>query len=102
MPNNNVTFYDPYYNNDPVSNGAYNLTISNAATSALYCYTPYVGPINQTGYSGSYNFVENFELWFGDTQGADIVPADDAFYRLFNFKTGDHFLTASASEVDLG
>ncbi len=102
IPGNNVTFYDPYYANDPVSNGAYTLTINNIATAALYCYTPYVGPLNQTGYSGSYNFVEYFESWFGDTQvGANIIPANDAVYRLYNSQTGDHFITASASEADL-
>lgn len=44
------------------------VTIANAATASLYCYTPYVGPYSQTGYSGSYNFVYYFQLWFGATQ----------------------------------
>lgn len=43
------------------------ITIANAATASLYCYTPHVGPLSETGYSGSYNFVTNFESWFGPT-----------------------------------
>ncbi len=59
-PGNTVTFYD--------SGGtAETITLANAATATLYCYTPYVGPISVTGYSGSYNFVYYFQLWFGST-----------------------------------
>ncbi|MGH7195068.1 MAG: hypothetical protein ACREJM_16265, partial [Candidatus Saccharimonadales bacterium] len=59
-PGNRVTFTD--------SGGkAVAITIANAATASLYCYTPYVGPYWVTGYSGSYNFVYYFQLWFGST-----------------------------------
>ncbi len=44
------------------------IVIANAATASLYCYTPHVGPYSATGYSGSYNFVINFEAWWGSTQ----------------------------------
>lgn len=69
-PGNTVTFADPYYgSNDPAGpgQGARTITLNNAATAGLYCYTPYVGPYSDTGYSGSYNFVVNFENWFGST-----------------------------------
>ena len=59
-PGNTVTFYD--------SGGtAETINLANAATATLYCYTPYVGPLSVTGYSGSYNFVYYFQLWFGST-----------------------------------
>ena len=59
-PGNTVTFYD--------SGGTpETITLANAATATLYCYTPYVGPVSVTGYSGSYNFVYYFQLWFGST-----------------------------------
>ncbi|HET9174014.1 MAG TPA: hypothetical protein VFN56_01890 [Candidatus Saccharimonadales bacterium] len=62
-PGNTVTFAD--------SGGtAETITIANAATASLYCYTPYVGPYSVTGYSGSYNFVYFFQLWFGATQAS--------------------------------
>ena len=92
-PGNSVTFTNPGYLNDPAGpNGdPITITLANASTAALYCYTPYVGPFSQTGYSGSYNFVQFFELWFGSVAspcynsnnlsgvatGASIVP-----YRL--------------------
>ena len=73
-PNQNVNFYD--------ENNTYYRThfISNAATSSFYCYTPHAynnpqglygrAPYGTTGmyYSGSYNFVYYFELWFGPTK----------------------------------
>lgn len=76
-PNQNVNFYD--------QNGTYYRThyIANAATSAFYCYTPHAynnpqglygrEPYGTVGlyYSGSYNFVYFFELWFGTTKSND-------------------------------
>ncbi len=73
-PNQNVSFYD--------EDGVMYRThfISNAATSSMYCYTPhaYNNPQGLYGraafgtigryYSGSYNFVQFFETWFGSTQ----------------------------------
>lgn len=61
LPGNKVTFY---------STGGYpdkRFTIANAATASMYCYTPHVGPIWETGYSGSYNFVTKYEEWWGST-----------------------------------
>lgn len=72
-PNQNVNFYD--------EDGVMYRThfISNAATSAFYCYTPHTynnpqglygrTPYGTVGryYSGSYNFVSFYELWFGPT-----------------------------------
>jgi hypothetical protein len=66
FPGRTVTFYAH-------TNGqAYaNVAIANAATAAMYCYTPHV--YNPSGnpvyYSGSYNFVTFYEQWFGPTQG---------------------------------
>ncbi len=60
-PGNTVTFTNS-------GGSARTITIANAATASLYCYTPYVGPYSETGYSGSYNFVYYFQLWFGSTQ----------------------------------
>ncbi len=59
-PNNTVTFYNP-------GGSARTVTIGSSGTAALYCYTPYVGPYSETGYSGSYNFVYWFEQWWGST-----------------------------------
>ncbi|HSX42991.1 MAG TPA: hypothetical protein VLF59_02795 [Candidatus Saccharimonadales bacterium] len=64
-PGKTVTFNNP-------GGTAQTITLANAATAGLYCYTPYVGPYVQTGYSGSYNFVINYEQWFGpSTSNAD-------------------------------
>jgi len=72
-PGNSVTFADPaqYDGQGNLIHAAtpITLTLGSSATAALYCYTPYVGPISQTGYSGSYNFVYYFELWFGSVLG---------------------------------
>ncbi|HVX24112.1 MAG TPA: hypothetical protein VG992_02085 [Candidatus Saccharimonadales bacterium] len=57
-PGNKVKFYD-------VGGTAKTITIANSATAALYCYTPYVGPYSETGYSGSYNFVISYDTWWG-------------------------------------
>ncbi len=73
-PGQNVNFYD--------EDGVMYRThfIANAATSAFYCYTPhaYNNPLGLYGrapygtvgryYSGSYNFVYFYELWFGSTK----------------------------------
>ena len=81
-PNQNVRFYD----GDNIHYRTYN--IKNAATSAMYCYTPHAYNnfpgckpaygVSYTSwrqvhgskgmcYSGSYNFVTAFETWFGPT-----------------------------------
>jgi hypothetical protein len=70
-PGNMVTFANP-------GGSARTVTLANSATAALYCYTPYVGPYNQTGYSGSYNFVISFEQWFGSTTSPGISLGRDA------------------------
>lgn len=59
-PGSTVTFSDP-------GGTAETVTLDSSATAALYCYTPYVGPYSTTGYSGSYNFVQSFEQWWGST-----------------------------------
>jgi len=80
-PGNTVTFSDPGGTPETI-------VLDSSATAALYCYTPYVGPYSLTGYSGSYNFVLYFELWFGSVAspcyndnnitstptGASIIP----------------------------
>ncbi len=71
-PGNTVTFY-----NSP-GGSARTITLANAATASLYCYTPYVGPYSQTGYSGSYNFVINFEAWFGSTLASPLVKSSSS------------------------
>jgi hypothetical protein len=92
-PKQNVNFYD--------DNGTLYATvyIENAATSSLYCYTPhaYNNPQAQFGraafgstgmyYSGSYNFVYYYELWFGSTyafinNGIDYSAVFDPDYYL--------------------
>lgn len=80
LPGNIVTFADPGGN-------ARTITLQTSATAALYCYTPFVGPISDTGYSGSYNFVVSFEQWWGSvsspcyndnnlatTTGESVIP----------------------------
>ena len=76
LPGNTVTFSDP-------GGTAETVTLANAETATLYCYTPYVGPASLTGYSGSYNFVYYFQLWFGSTQASIpyswIVQSQNAY-----------------------
>ena len=81
-----VTFIDD--NNVPYVT----YTLANAATAALYCYTPhaynnpnglYGLPVTGTVgmyYSGSYNFVKWFEAWFGRTLDYPAHP-DGTFIR---------------------
>lgn len=92
-PGQNVNFIDPY-------SGVHYATIyiQNAATSAFYCYTPHAfnnhtnsphpqelkgssrcypshpsaGSVGRC-YTGSYNFVKFFELWFGSTRNGEHV-----------------------------
>lgn len=97
-PNQNVSFYD--------TNGVYYATvyIQNSATSSMYCYTPhtynnpqglYGRPVyGNTGlyYSGSYNFVYFFELWFGTTS------ADSSLYSAIvkDTRNGKVYLATSS------
>lgn len=94
-PRQSVKFYDP----SQYSNGVHYATINikNAATSAMYCYTPHVfnnhanspHPYQVSGssscwtfhpaagskgicYTGSYNFVKAFENWFGSTLSTKV------------------------------
>ena len=92
-PNNVVTFYNP-------GGSARTIKIANAATAALYCYTPHVGPYSQTGYSGSYNFVINFENWFGPTiSPTSNLVLSDGIYRL-NTPSGKSLDIAGGSTSD--
>ena len=115
VPGQAVTFYDGlgYRNGGQIYNyvvdgvtktGGYayrTYTIANAATSSFYCYTPHAynnpqglygrSPFGTTGqyYSGSYNFVYFYELWFGSTlayvfNGVDYSGVFDANYYLNN------------------
>lgn len=83
-PGQNVNFYDQ----DSILYRT--VYIENAATSSMYCYTPHTynnplglygrDPYGTTGryYSGSYNFVNYFELWFGSTK-QNIEATNDRF-----------------------
>jgi hypothetical protein len=74
LSGNNVTFY-----NDN-GTGYANFTIPDMSTATLYCYTPHVYPGSaQEYYSGSYNFVYYFNLWF--------VPYIDSYYAQSNYPT---------------
>ncbi len=69
-PGNDVTF-----RND--SGVAYtHFTIANATTASLYCYTPYVGPYSQTGYSGSYNFITFYEAHWGSATSICLTDSN--------------------------
>ncbi|NCU40624.1 hypothetical protein EOL73_02605 [Candidatus Saccharibacteria bacterium] len=87
-PYQDVGFFDE----DGVKYRTYYL--ENAATSSFYCYTPHAynnpqglygrEPFGTIGryYSGSYNFVYYFELWFGITSGpaAFTTPNSSTIY----------------------
>ena len=94
-PRQNVSFYD---DNRTLYTTTY---IENAATSSLYCYTPHAynnpqglygrSAFGTTGlyYSGSYNFVYYYELWFGSSyafmyNGVDYSSVFDPTYYLNN------------------
>ncbi|HUA13558.1 MAG TPA: hypothetical protein VL989_03605 [Candidatus Sulfotelmatobacter sp.] len=79
-PGNTVTFADP-------GGTAEAVTLADFSTAALYCYTPYVGPITQTGYSGSYNFVLYFEEWFGPTTSS--ADSDTLSFVRLNYSSGN-------------
>ncbi len=115
-PKQNVSFYD--------QNGVKYRThyINNAATSALYCYTPHAynnpdglygrAPYGTTGmyYSGSYNFVYWYEAWFGSTTsswalwsetGGGAIWSTEASPSLSFGPNGDFLLTAIAEDGHL-
>jgi len=49
------------------------ITLANAATSSLYCYTPHAySTTSSPPYSGSYNFVNSFENWFGSSTNSHL------------------------------
>lgn len=80
--------------------------LHNAATSAMYCYTPhaYNNPNGLYGlpeygskgqyYTGSYNFVKSFELWFGSTKGDTLEITRNLQFSPLKPSKGD---TVSAS-----
>jgi hypothetical protein len=95
-PGASTTFYDE----SGVAYATY--TIANAATSSFYCYTPhaYNNPSGAFGnpqfgttglyYSGSYNFVKYFNLWFGSTyafmyNGTSYAAVFDPDYYLNSY-----------------
>lgn len=59
-PGNKVKFYGKNSGDKDTT-----ITIANEATASFLCYTPHVGPLSQTGYSGSDNLVSAFDSWFG-------------------------------------
>ena len=79
-PGRSVTFYDDY-------GTAYTtITLANAATASMYCYTPHVYPgSSREYYSGSYWFVYYYDLWWGSTiysWSADLSASNDQqFYN---------------------
>jgi hypothetical protein len=106
---NNVTFY----RNTHVAN-TINKTfvIANVSTASLYCYTPHAGPYSETGYSGSYNFVVDFEAWFGSTHNSYAansvyaksscnIPdyASDIVGRLYHPERKDYLFTTNHFEA---
>jgi hypothetical protein len=94
-PYQDVRFYDEdgvHYRNHH---------IANPATSALYCYTPHAynnpqglygrPPYGTVGryYSGSYNFVYWYEIWFGTTQTGRAFKASNSneiYIAIENYK----------------
>ena len=108
-PGQNVKFYD--------TNGTHYRThyLKNAATSSMYCYTPhaYNNPQGLYGlpkygtkglyYTGSYNFVKFFELWFGSTHfKLDFKPMHNPRYmRLMNNVTKTNLRTGLDDGVEL-
>lgn len=75
------------------------ITIANAATASLYCYTPH---LYSPYWSGSYNFLVSFENWFGSTRAKPCVRPNDesgGIYRLVNPNTNNYFLTSSPNEI---
>lgn len=98
IPGNVVTFYDGNgYKRGGVAYRTYQ--IANAATGALYCYTPHAfnnpqglygkptfGTVGQY-YSGSYNFVYWFENWFGTTKGTVLIQGSGSTVYLLSGST---------------
>ncbi len=86
----NVTFYDP-------SHTAYaNITLANAATASLYCYTPHVYPGDANYYySGSYNFVQSFISWWG----AVHIPSYGWSIVSQSYGNGNNNIAATAKET---
>ena len=108
-PGHNVTFYD----GNAVAYATY--TLANPSTSSLYCYTPhaYNNPQGLYGlprygttgmyYSGSYNFVQDFDAWFGSST---ILPELEARYTYLasngtslGTPTDDGFCTDAAHDA---
>jgi len=104
-PGRGVTFYD---DNGTAIKG---FTINNASTSSLYCYTPhpYNNPSGLYGnpqfgytgqyYSGSYNFVHFYEMWFGSTQPSVTIASP---LRISSLPEGIFAGTPTTASFDLG
>jgi hypothetical protein len=94
-PNQNVDFYDE----DGVKYRTH--FIENAATSSFYCYTPHAynnpqglygrAPYGTTGryYSGSYNFVYWFEIWFDTTKTPSFKASYSTQSPSFSLNAGE-------------
>ncbi len=93
LPGNVVTF-----SRNTAINGTADttVTIADAATASFYCYTPHSGPYTSTGYSGSDNLVNFFNLWFGSTilsynySFEPLVAQSGAITQVNSSKLGDY------------
>lgn len=95
-----------YFQANNTSCGYTWITMQNAATAALYNYTPYqpnkaalnnlYGEGDKCSAYGNRNFWRLYNDWFGSTQG----NIRGAIYRLYNKSTNNHLYTTSASERD--
>lgn len=90
--------------------GGSQVYLENAATAALYNYTPYqpnagaLANLYGTADCGAYgnrNFWRYFNDWFGSTYSGCAVPTTSAYgvFRLFNKNTGGNLLTTNGCEV---
>lgn len=105
------TSFVAYQANAPSCSGT-NITMSNAATAALYNYTPYqpnnaalsnlYGTGNSCSAYGNRNFWRMYNDWFGSTY-ATCTSSDSAgsnVYRLFSTKLARHYFTAFECEAN--
>ncbi len=77
------------------------LTLANAATASLYCYTPHAySTTSSPPYSGSYNFVNSFESWFGPSTNSHLDysviqgPGSSALY--LQTSAGKYYIPSGA------
>lgn len=105
------TSFVAYQANAP-SCGGTNITMSNAATAALYNYTPYqpnaaalnnlYGTGNSCSAYGNRNFWRMYNDWFGSTVTGCTQSSQrgESIYRLYNKDRGYRFYTGFKCEAD--